>query len=394
MAAAVISLLVCFGKYPLARAAIQEPPLEVEIVTAQTAGITGAPLTWRVTLRPQVQQPIRDIALQSGDPRAWVWAEDIPPISVLTRTLVLTVSAVPLIKGDLNPMLELRYNVAGESHTQLVVGYPSLQIEPVETQIEAGVVAGRGAVHKGEDLPVEIWIRNGSPFALAQVLVRGIGADLEWMDLTMPIEIQPGITYSQTLHTIVSGQNPCPRLVVQYTWADATATHSQTLYVSGEPVALETTIIGRIPNELLTAIVGLIVGVLSSFLIGLVGDSLSRTLRKAVDRRHVHGLLRMMVIQAQYAANHGTPVELDPLQTIFQNEGLFTIVEERKLSHYVRDLWEKALYHTNGLNQPGGAQRTKQLFSSAQELEDNLSSLNAGWPIWFIRRIKDHFHRT
>ena len=257
-----------------------EPPLEIEITTIQMKGIVGDPITWRVTLTPHGQQRINSIELRPGDARTWDWLDGVRSFKALTGTVVLDVSAIPLVSGDLRPILEARYTVGEEVQTQLIVNDTFVHVEPIETCIEAGIIARQGTVRKEDRLPVELWVRNRSPFTLTQVQAHGNGADLAWEDPTAPVDIPPGETFRQMLTPTIKGQHPQPQMRIEYVWTDgAGSSYIQALYVSGDTVALKESIIDRVPDDLFGIILGLIAGVLSTFFIGLVGDWLSRTLK-------------------------------------------------------------------------------------------------------------------
>jgi hypothetical protein len=100
-----------------------------------------------------------------------------------------------------------------------------------------------------------------------------------------------------------------------------------------------------------------------------------RKRKKEMNRQHVWGLLRLMVMQAEHAADNGVPIELDPLESIFKEEGLFAILEEEKVAENTRELWKTADRHNTGLNQSGGTQRSKELRQTAQTLSGQLDGL-------------------
>lgn len=355
-----------------------EPSLELTIATAQAEITVGAPITWRITLTPRGQLSIGHIELQPGDARIWAWPDGVQTIEALTGTVVLDVSAVPLVSGDLRPILEARYTVGEEVQTQVVIGDAPVHVEPVETRVEADVIARQGTVRQGDYLQVELWIRNGSPFTLTQVRMRGSGADLAWGAPTVLEDILPGETSRQVLTPTVEGQHPLPQLSIEYAWVDVAGTsYTQTLYVSGDPVALEENIIGRIPNGLLGVIVGVITGALATIIPKWIEEWRSRKRQKEANRQHVRGLLRLMALQSEHAADNGVETRLTPLETIFKEEGLFAIVEEDRLAQNVRDLWKTAERHNAGLSLPGGAQRSEELRKAVQELSKNLDRLGA-----------------
>lgn len=354
-----------------------EPALEVKITTAQTQATVGAPMTWLVTLTP-LRKELHALELQSGDTQAWQWINGPVIVGILTDTIVIDVSAVPLASGDLTPILKVHYYVDEEPQAYLVEGSSPLEVRPVETYVEAGILAQKRTARKGEPLSMEVWIRNNSPFTLTVVQMRGIGADLAWDTLPGPFDIPPATTFAEEVAPKVTGQHPQPQLYIEYEWTDSTGNaDKQTLYIRGEPLVLEEgvieSILGRIPNEVFGIIVGLIAGALTGF----VGNWVSRMLQRRTNWQHLHGLLEMMILQAEHAANSGVPLDLTPLKTVFENEELFTMAEKKRLAQCVRDLWRAAERHNNGLGQPGGAQRTGELRKAEEELGKKLDLLKA-----------------
>jgi hypothetical protein len=352
-----------------------EPTLEVKITIAQTQATVGAPMTWLVTLTP-LGKELHSVELQSGDTQVWQWINGPVVVGILTDTAVMDVSAVPLVSGDLTPILKVHYTVGKEPQTHLVEGSSPLEVRPVETYVEAGILAQKGTARKGEPLSMEVWIRNSSPFTLAGVQMYGAGTDLGWDVLPDAFDVPPTMTLNKKVAPKVTGQHPQPQLRIEYEWTDAAGNdHKRMLYVGGEPVALEEgvieSILGRIPNEVFGIIIGLIAGALTGF----VGNWVSRILQRRTNWQHLQGLLRMMILQAEQASNSGVPLDLAPLKTVFENEGLFTMAEKKRLAQCVRDLWKAAERHNNGLGQPGGAQRTGELRKAEEELEKKLDLL-------------------
>lgn len=355
-----------------------EPPLEIEITIAQTEVIVGAPMTWRVTLTPHGQQGIGHVELCPGDTRAWAWPDGNQTVEALSNTVVLDVSAVPLISGNLRPILEARYTVNEEMQVQLILGDTAVRVEPVETHIEANVITSQGTVRKGERLLVELWIRNGSPFTLTQVYVCGTGADLAWGAPTTMADIPPGETSRQVLPPTVKGQNPQPQLSIEYAWADVAGTsYTRTLYINGESVALEENIIGKIPNGVLGIIAGVITGALATIIPKWIEECRLRKRQKKINQVNVYGLLRLAALQSEHAADNGGKTNLALLEMVFKEEGLFAIVKEENLDQNVRELWKTAERHNTGLSLPGGAQRSEELRKTAQELSGKLDALRA-----------------
>ena len=378
----VISVMFSFAKVfcVLAAPAQQvEPPLEIELTTTQMEGIVGAPITWRVTLTPHGQQRISSIELRPGDARTWDWLDGVRSFRALTGTVALDVSAIPLVSGDLRPILEARYIIGEEVQTQLIVNDTFVHVEPIETRIEAGIIARQGTVRKEDRLPVELWIRNRSPFTLTQVQAHGNGADLAWEAPIAPVDIPSGETFRQMLTPTIKGQHPQPQMRIEYAWTDATgAAHPQSMNVSGKAIVFAKTTIEDPWRTIISMIIGVLTGSLASLIPASIQEHRSRKRQKEINRQHVHGLLHLMILQSKYAADNGVKIDLTPLETIFKEEGLFAIIKEDGLDQDVRDLWKKAERHNMGLSLPGGTQRMHELKESAGDLKIKLDRVTSG----------------
>ncbi len=306
----------------------------------------------------------------------WIIITTISVIIGFTNTQVLTITAIPLVNGDLTPILEAHYVVDGVAQTQLVVGDAAVHVETVEMYVDAGVIVEQGTVQEEDRLSVQVWIRNRSPFTLMLVDVRGNGADLAWEDSISSSTIAASDMFNGVLTATVTGPHPRPQLSTWYTWTDKSGTiYTRTLHLEGKEVAITDDILDRIPDELFGMIVGLIAGVLSTFLGGWVKDYLAQMSQKRVNQQHVQGLLEMVTRNSEYAANSGEKVALEPLDTIFQEEGLFTVLQKYKLNTDVYNLWSTAKRHNDGLNAPGGAQRAQSLAESAKKVRILLQTM-------------------
>jgi len=352
-----------------------QSPLEAEVTIAQTEAILGTLMTWHITLVPQEQSNIHSVKLQSGDRNVWGWPDGNQILNEITSTVVLHVSAVPLSTGNLNPILQVHYLLDNEHKTMLVVSDTPVQVTPIETYIDTSITVKRGTIHYGESLPIEIWIRNNSTFTLEQVQLRGIPVDLKWDVMFAPVNIGPNTTFHKEITPTITGQHPQPQLKMTYRWVDAMKNpHEQAEYISSEMMTLEKntveSLFGRIPNEVFGIIIGLIAGALTGF----VGDWVSQTLQQRINRRHMHGLLRMATMQSQHAADNSIEVDLKPLETIFTQEGLYAIVIKDKLDQNVLELWQSAKRHNAGLSQSGGLQRVEELRNAAREVEKKLGA--------------------
>jgi len=135
--------LFCVSAAPMQQA---EPSVEITITTAQTEITVGESMTWLITLAPNRRQRIDSIKLQSSDPRVWKWPDGIQTVGTFTSTVVLTISAVPLVDGILVPVLEAHYTANEKDQTQLVTAVTPVQAEPVKSEETASlgeIIIGR-----------------------------------------------------------------------------------------------------------------------------------------------------------------------------------------------------------------------------------------------------------
>lgn len=370
---------------PAMAASPPELPLEITIIVPQAGGTVGVPLTWCVTLTPRASADIRNLELQSGDSQIWAWPVDVQPLVSLTNTLVLNIPAIPLIDGDLTPVLEARYISGQAVQTQLISAATPIHVASIETQVEAGVITVRGTAQESVPLAVEFWLHNHSPITLTQVQVRGVGVDLTWPELITVTDIVPGQNFHQTLTPTVIGQHPQPQLILDYTWTDLTnTTHHHTAFVNGETIPLVENWFSGIPNELFSLVFGVLLGAAVS----LVPKTISHFYQKHVNRQHLRMLLIFLISQAEQAAAKSTPVAIERLETIFKEQSV--LIAEGGLTQLLCDLWQVAERHNGGLDRPGGAQRSEELIQVTKKLRQKLAGLpvEKEMAVWTVQNMK------
>lgn len=349
-------------------------PLLISITIAQAEATVGKGMNWRVSLTPQEGQRLRSVEMRSGDQESWIWPEGVQTIQVLTNTVVLNIAAIPLVTGNLTPVIEVRYIVGNREHHQVAITANPVAVQPVEAQIEANVLATLGTVKKEGPLPVELWLHNSSPFTLTHMEAGGSGIDLVWDRSIILQDVPPGKTNIQSLMPKVTGSHPQPQLTVFYTWTDDTGTaHDQSLYITGEIVALEEGVFDKISDQSIGLLLGVAAGVLTTLLTTLAVSVYNQRRQKKSNREQVHGLLRLLIEKSEQAADNGVNIDLESIETIYKQEGLSAILKEDNLTIVTHDLWKTARCYNLGLNQPGGAQRTDELRRAAQRLRDKLA---------------------
>lgn len=356
---------------PIMAASSSKPPLEITLIVPQAGGTVGVPQTWRIILTPRSSTKIRYLELQSGDPQIWAWPVDIQPLANLTDTLVLNIPAIPLIGGDLTPMVEARYVIDGGGvQTQVISMATPIHVASIETQVETGLITIRGTAKESEPLAVEFWLHNHSPITLTQVRVQGVGTDLTWSELITMTNIASGQNFRQIYTPIVTGQHPQPHLVLDYSWIDVLGTsRHHTTFLSGESVPLAENWLSGIPNELFSLTFGVLLGTAVSFLPKLI----FHFYQKHVNRQHLRMLLIFLISQAEQAAAKSTPIALERLETIFKEQS--ALIAEDGLTQLLCDLWQFAERHNGGLDRPGGAQRSAELVQVIRKLRQKLAGL-------------------
>ncbi len=373
-------VLLLYILYPASRSMVlpmsqTKPPLTASVVTSQGECVLGAPMTWRVGLTPNTTQGVTELELQSGDRRVWLWPFGTQHIQMITETLSLDVVAVPLVPGELTPLVEIRYVAAGREHTELIAGNGSVKVIPVEACVQADVVPTTGSARRGEDLPVAVWIRNTSPFTLTQVEVSGSGIDLAW-GAPVTATIARSAMYSDTLSARVTGAYPQPQLRVAYTWTDGTGgSQTDILYVSADPMRVQESFWDKIPTNLVVIVVGVVTGAFATIVPNLLERWLVRRDKKEIGREKVLTLLDRLVRQAEYALKNAGGVDLKPLESLYDEEGVFAVIAREPLARVVREVWAASEDYNKRIDDPyGSMERVERLKNAIDKLKRELEA--------------------
>ncbi|NLF13144.1 MAG: hypothetical protein GX597_15265 [Anaerolineaceae bacterium] len=355
------------------RAAAQDQPgpcagLAIDVVVSRARVTRGEAVTWQIHLVPAQGAPVDRVELRPGDGDAWQWPQGPELVTGLDEARLLLVTAIPLAPGPLLPTLEARCTASGDSAVRLAVAVDPLEVELPQDRVEVGLVAGQGATGMGQDVPVEVWLRNDSPFWLAHVRVEGVGRDLAWRDVP-PADVAPGQVLRHQAVATVIGSHPQPQLAIDYAWTDDTgSTYYQALHVSGDPVPLAPGRLATLPDWLLGIVAGALVALLPRAIAGL-GAWWQQRQR---DREQARGLLRLAARHALYAADHGVATDLKHLEQVLQQSQLFAHIERGKRKGKAVALWTAAQRHNSGLAQTGGSRRAAELRQAARDLEQVL----------------------
>jgi hypothetical protein len=270
-------------------------------------------------------------------------------------------------------VLKATYNYAGEKRQTLIISDTPISIEPVHEIIKIDTTVDQRTVNIEDALLVKVRITNRSPFTLTNIQIQGKGVDLRWLSSRSINQLPAHKEIPLELEAVVEGQNPYPKLEVQYKWYDSSkiiSTHTEE--VIGEKIIVKDNILGQIPDELLGVVIGVITGALSTFITGLIAQALKERAEQTNNEQRTAGLLRLMVMQGDYAIKSSTKIDSEPLLKLFEEKGLFAILEKHNIVETVEKFWEASIHHNNYLNSPSGSQRAQRLKKSTKDLHNKI----------------------
>jgi hypothetical protein len=356
------------------------PDLEIRITTAQSEAVEGDLVWWQVSLTNMSETTLTQVEIQPTG-QAWFWPDGAGTIDSLLEqdSILIEIPTVPLKTGEMWPTLQVLY-VVREAHRSIsaTADHP-VNIIPPSALVEAEVVPRQATARLDQHLSMEVCIINRSPFTLTNVSLRGMGADMEWGDVTDVGDMLPNETSSTPLTPTIQGESPQAILALEYHWSDATGKGlSEKAILRGDLLDVKKTLWSEIPLSAITALLGALVG----FVSWGVNVYHGQRQRERVNRERVRGMLQMIRIQTAHGAEEGIQVPLDLLQQLFSEEGLYAALEQldrkssdRALVRCVRELWEAAHRHNTGIKHPGGAARTADLRGKADLLAGHLEEV-------------------
>lgn len=347
-------------------------PPDINITIARDKAVVGEKVNWLVSINLDPKQSLQNLRLESGDVKTWYWVMPTTPVGVLTTSQVMNIEMVPLIDGDLLPMLKATYTYSNVEQAHIIKGDQTILIEPVHKQVEIDAFTNRNIVSEGDLITTELWLINHSPFTLENIRIRGKGRELSWWPISQLEQLPSGEREILTLRGVVAGQRPQPQLDIEYTWVDDSSNPMRihTAKIAGDPLAAKEKFLGKIPSEALGIIVGVITGGLTTFITGWINEHRKERSERKNDKQRVEGLIRLIVAQAKYAADISTSVELEPIETLFEQRGLFSVLNSHSFVGYIEKLWEAAIHHNQHLSSPSGSQRAQKLRKAIEKIED------------------------
>lgn len=368
----LISIIFVFFIVPQIKAQDISPP-DINITIARDRAVVGEKINWLISINIDPQQRIQNLRLESGDIQTWQWVTPpTTPMAILTSSQVIDIEMVPLIEGKLLPLIKATYTHSNAEQVHIIKGDQTILIEPVHKQVEIDTFTNRNIVSKGDLITTELWLINHSPFTLENIQLRGKGRGLSWRPISQLEQIPSGGREILTLGGMVTGQGPHPQLEIEYAWDDdlSNYTHIHTEKITGDSLVTKEKFLGKIPNEALGIIIGVITGGLTTFITGWINEIRKERSERKNDKQRVEGLIRLIVAQAKYAADISTSVELEPIETLFEQRGLFSVLNNHSFVGYIERLWEAAIHHNQHLSSPSGSQRARKLRKAIEKIED------------------------
>jgi hypothetical protein len=346
------------------------PPLRVELTVTENPIMEGVEVIWYVTLIPN--QTIQNLLLRPGLDNNWVWLNDVPTVATLTNTQVVEISAAPQVTGELTPSLVAEFTTEDSSQSIFASSVKPVTVKPITDYIVADMSVLQGFARMGYSLPLEVSIENLSPVTITITDVIRSGSDLAWDEQLQNTVIPSGNKEIFSFSPRVAGKNPQPMVTLKYNWINAQGeTQTDEISIKGELIQLSESLFNA---SFWAAIIGVIVGGFVTFGTQWLKALDDRRQQRKRDREQVCGILTRMCLRAEYAAASGSEMNINLFETVFETGGLHSVAQDFRLLDSIQTLWSAAESHNDGLQQPGGLERSKALHDAAQRLKSKLKS--------------------
>jgi len=355
-----------------------EPDLEVTIDALQATMLEGATCSWQVSLVNRSPVAIAAIQLYPVG-QSWQVIGDPPAVEILEagQRIALELATVPVTTGELYPAIGVAYTLSDTLQRDVAVAARPVQVQRLGSRIEARVDLGQSAARVGSPLPLWIWFSNRTPFTITGLVVDGIGTGLEWPSAIKVAEVQPGQVISRTMAVTVRSAHPRAAALFRCRWTDAGGSiHQNATIIEGEPIAMQQRWWKQLPATTITGLIGAWGGALAGLAPWAIRESIRRCRQRAANRSRVLGLLHMFCVEAEHGVDTGTSVSLKEVEQVFGQEGLYESLLDLKLVDTVQSTWKAAYEFNQGLHLPYGAERTRALRDSANQLRKHIKGIN------------------
>jgi hypothetical protein len=362
-------------------APVAVPDLQVVLLTARSEAWVGETVIWQVWLKNDCGTLAQDVQLEPAS-EVWMWPDGAARVGRLADSgqTVVQVETVPKVPGELWPILQVRFTCAGVSQSIMATAARPVKVRNVGEAVEARLVLAEAEARAGRPIPLEMWIKNDSPFTLVDIALAGLGADVDWAEMPPVDDLASDETSMALLSAVVRGHSPQLALSLAYSWTDSIGRrHADRMLVESPAREVETTTTEQMPWAAVTAFVGFAFGVASWW----IQTCQERAQKRQVNRDRVLGMLQLMQVECQWGADEGSDISLDLFKELFSQEGLYAALRELDqkaggLKQCVSELWQAAGRHNAGLGRPDGADRTARLRELAQQLHHLLQRVRCG----------------
>lgn len=138
------------------------------------------------------------------------------------------------------------------------------------------------------------------------------------------------------------------------------------------------------------------VGAATAIVSNLVIEWRKNVRQEALNRERAFGLLRQVITQANAAVEHGEALDLAPLQTLYQSEGLYKALSQVTLVKSTQEVWSRGAEHNRFVGRRQGwqpetalASAVSRLVKALEEQEEKLTQKNQK----LLARLKRWFRR-
>jgi len=378
----------------VADAAAQETPgPQFELVTLQTESWVGEAMTWQLAITPPTDGLVEEMTWHPGDPSVWQLVDAPVFTQSLKSPVTLVVTAAALQPGTPRPALHLQYTLEGKRQQSFVYAAQDVNVRPVSDAVTISLLDAP-PVRVNDTVTLTLMMRNGAPFTLHDVNVMPLEDGLAWDTWPDSFDLPAGEADYHTVTAQVRQERTIPRLQLTYHWRDdLQVDHTETTLLNGSPLVTREGIWAETPTGIIAVFLGVASSVLTTAFTRLVEQGLERKTQRKINRRHVLGLLNLMLTRSEYAATHSEILDLDPLEALMKEEPLYTTLGRYHLTDRVQALWKAGEAHNQSLKRPEGQLRSEQLRKEMKRVEAQLDALRKPWFIWRLQWLFSKLQR-
>ncbi|MEM4724809.1 MAG: hypothetical protein QXP01_07335, partial [Candidatus Hadarchaeum sp.] len=237
--------LICLGGITFvasAQAAAQpdDTPAALKLNAVTDTWMEGKRSFWALSIDPQGQQ-LLDV--QVGLPLrfgTWLVGGGQPiTLPVITQTTTVMVPAVPLLAGELLPLVQVSFGSGERRFETMVISESTVHVEALKEPLQWEMTLPVAIPSESSKFAVTLLLRNTSPFTVTGISLRGTASDLEWKVGNL-LELPPYATATSPITLTVRGGHPQVSWLLVYRWNDdAGQSHDRAQLVAGPTLRIE-----------------------------------------------------------------------------------------------------------------------------------------------------------